>query len=99
MKKMKFEEILTFMRQGKKARLASDKEGEYWICGKTGNPDLGIPKFFLTMLIVSMCGCGKKCLKSHEELINTVCTGFSYKSTPVIVPCLQTRDFCDKWEK
>lgn len=33
---MKFEEILPLMREGKKARLASDIEGEYWICGYQG---------------------------------------------------------------
>jgi hypothetical protein len=29
---MKFEEILPFMREGKKVRHARMKEGEYWIC-------------------------------------------------------------------
>ncbi len=30
---MKFEEILPFMREGKKVRHSRMKEGEYWICG------------------------------------------------------------------
>lgn len=29
---MKFEEILPFMREGKKVRHARMKDGEYWIC-------------------------------------------------------------------
>ena len=33
---MKFEEILPLMREGKKARLESDTDGEYWICGYRG---------------------------------------------------------------
>lgn len=40
---MKFEEILPLMREGKKARLSSNQEGEYWICGSIGNPEIGIP--------------------------------------------------------
>lgn len=30
---MKFEEILPLLREGKKARHARMKDGEYWICG------------------------------------------------------------------
>ncbi len=33
---MKFEEILPLMREGAKARLCSNTEGEYWICGYQG---------------------------------------------------------------
>ena len=33
---MRFEEILPLMREGKKARLEDDKDGEYWICGYSG---------------------------------------------------------------
>ena len=40
---MKFEEVMPLMREGKKARMASNTDGEYWICGKIGNPDFGLP--------------------------------------------------------
>jgi len=40
---MNFEDVLPQMRLGKKARMQSDKEdGTYWICGKSGNPEIGI---------------------------------------------------------
>jgi len=40
---MKFEEVLPLMREGKKARLINNYDGEYWICGSIGNPGLGMP--------------------------------------------------------
>lgn len=30
---MKFEEVLPFLREGKKARHGRMRDGEYWICG------------------------------------------------------------------
>ncbi len=53
---MKFEEILPLMREGKKARLASNEEGEYWICGYQGLKEDGSDKF-RTILRMDKDGC------------------------------------------
>ena len=33
---MRFEEVLPLMRAGAKARMQSNTDGEYWICGSQG---------------------------------------------------------------
>ena len=40
---MRFEEALIQMREGKKARHARMKDGEYWVCGYSNIP--GLPQF------------------------------------------------------
>jgi hypothetical protein len=35
---MKFEEVLPLMREGKMARMKSENDGSWWICGRQGFP-------------------------------------------------------------